>query len=170
MTSQDETRTQTQTPTPAAPAAHDPFAAFRSEMDRLFEQFLGGGRRHETTPGPTLFGGAFGHALSPAVDLKEGAEAVTLTAELPGMKPEDVELSVRGGVLTLKGEKRQEEMSGEGDRRLTERRWGRFERSFMLPDDVDEEKAEARFDHGVLTVTLPKRPHAASGPRKIEIR
>jgi HSP20 family protein len=152
------------TPAASAPARHDPFSLFRSEMDRLVESFFGKGR------GP--FGGAeaelFG-ALSPSVEMKDDDRALTMTAELPGMTAGDVELTVRNGVLTLSGEKKRETEEKKGDMLVSERRYGSFRRAFTLPDEVDADRAEAAFRDGVLTVTLPKKPEAAAAARRIPI-
>lgn len=160
-------------PKPAAPApaprAHfDPFAAFRSEMDRLFDSFFGGGRAPAAPRGfePAAW---FGGALSPSVDVAETDGALTVTAELPGMAPGDVELSMRNGMLTLKGEKKHEAERKEGEVHISERRYGAFQRSFALPESVDADKASAKFENGVLTVTLPKKPEAAAAARRIPI-
>jgi HSP20 family protein len=157
-------------PAPApAPRAHfDPFAAFRSEMDRLFDSFFGGARAPAV---PRAFEPAawFGGALSPSVDVAETDAALTLTAELPGMAAGDVELAMRGGTLTLKGEKKSETERKEGEMHVSERRYGAFQRSFALPEGVDADRATAKFENGVLTVTLPKKPEAAAAARRIPI-
>lgn len=160
-------------PKPAAPAPvprghFDPFAAFRSEMDRLFDSFFGGGRVPAVPRGfePAAW---FGGALSPSVDVTETDAALTLTAELPGMAAGDVELAMRGGMLTLKGEKKSEAERKEGEAHISERRYGAFQRSFALPEGVDADRATAKFENGVLTVTLPKKPDAAAAARRIPI-
>jgi HSP20 family protein len=153
-----------QTPAPTAPSApaparHDPFHGFRAEMDRLVDSFFGRG------------GAPFAafDAPAPSVEIEDRPEALTLTAELPGMAAGDVELTVRNGALTLSGEKKRESETRKGDLVVSERRYGAFRRSFALPDDVDADRAEARFEGGVLTVTLPRKPQAAAAPRRIAI-
>jgi HSP20 family protein len=93
-----------------------------------------------------------------------------MTVELPGMTAGDVDLTVRNGVLTLTGEKKRETEEKKGDMLVAERRYGSFRRAFTLPDDVDADRAEATFRDGVLTLTLPKKPEAATAARKIAIR
>jgi HSP20 family protein len=155
----------TTTPAPSAPARHDPFSLFRSEMDRLVESFFGKGRSPFGGVESDLFG-----ALSPSIEMKEDDKALTLTAELPGMTAEGVELAIRNGVLTLSGEKKRETEEKKGDVLVAERRYGSFRRAFTLPEDVDADRAEAAFRDGVLTLTLPKKPEAATAARRIAIR
>jgi HSP20 family protein len=92
-----------------------------------------------------------------------------VTAELPGLKPDDVNVTVENGVLTISGEKKQEIQEGkeDGDYYLFERRYGRFERSFTLPRSVSADQIKARFESGILTVSLPKAEGAK--PRKVQI-
>ena len=109
-------------------------------------------------------------AWCPVVDVAESEEALVLQAELPGITPEQVDVSVESGVLTISGEKKHEREEGEegSEYHLLERRYGRFERSFSLPRTVDPEKVDATFSNGVLTVTLPKVE--AAKPRKIAVK
>ena len=99
-------------------------------------------------------------AYVPSVNLREANGEYVLSAELPGMKEDDIQIDVRDGVLTLQGEKTsgEETSGGDGTERwhLVERRFGAFERSFSLPRRVDVEKIRAEFSEGVLTVHLPK--------------
>ena len=126
-----------------------PLMSLRREMDRLFDDFF-------TAP----FGG--GRAtIWPNVEVGERDDEIRVTAEVPGMKEEDVELLLESGTLTIRGEKKAEqEESG-----WSERFYGRFERRIALPDGVDEEGAKADFRDGVLTVTLPRAPGVARGRR-----
>lgn len=104
----------------------------------------------------------------PAVNVEETKAELVLTAELPGMTQEDVEIELENNVLTIRGTKNQTREEGE-DRRyhLWERRWGSFQRSFTLPRSVSPEKIGANFDNGILTVHMPKVAEARS--RRIEI-
>lgn len=127
----------------------------RNEFDRLFDR-LG--------PEGTDFSG-----WVPTVDVRETNDALLIEAELPGLTPDDVDVRVENGVLTISGEKRREvEKEKDDSYRLVERCYGRFERSFTLPRGVDAEKVSAEFSNGVLTVSLPKAETAK--PRKIEIK
>jgi HSP20 family protein len=105
----------------------------------------------------------------PAVDVRETNDEVHVTAELPGMKSEDVTVTMENGVLTISGEKKQELQEGkdDGDYYLFERRYGRFERSFTLPRTVNAYQITARFEDGILTITLPKAENAK--PRRVQI-
>ena len=105
--------------------------------------------------------------LTPRVDVVESEDAVTVTAELPGVKPEEVELTVEGDMLTLRGEKREEKEQKEKNYHRVERRYGSFTRSIHLPSSVDAEKVSAHAKDGVLTIEIPKREDAK--PRKIQI-
>jgi HSP20 family protein len=126
----------------------------RSEFDRL----LG---RTDTQVGA---------GWCPVVDVHETEDALILQAELPGLKADDVSLSVENGVLTISGDKKQEIEEGkEGtEYHLVERRYGHFERRFTLPRSVDSEKVVADFSDGILRITLSKAETAK--PRRIEIK
>jgi HSP20 family protein len=91
-----------------------------------------------------------------------------VSAELPGLDPKDVEILVEGDVLTIRGEKKSE--TEDKDRHFSERYYGRFERSLRLPFEVEDDKAEATFKNGVLTVTLPKSARAAESTKRIAIK
>lgn len=103
----------------------------------------------------------------PAMDLTEADGAFELTAELAGLGPEDVEITVEDNVLTIRGEKKREHTKEEGKWHLWERSFGAFERCLTLPRSVDDAQVKADFTDGVLKVTLPKRAEAKG--RKIEI-
>lgn len=113
-------------------------------------------------------GGALTSAWTPAVDVSEDKDAVKIVAELPGVKPEDVKLSLENQTLTIRGEKRQEIEEKKERVHRYERSYGSFERTFALPGTVDAERIEASFGDGLLTVTLPKVERAR--PRQIEIQ
>ncbi len=104
----------------------------------------------------------------PSVDVHENENQITLRAELPGLAEEDVELTVDKGRLTIQGEKRLEKEDTDGDYRRIESSYGSFYRSFPLPDSIDQNKIEARFDNGVLNVILPKTEEAQ--PKRIEVK
>ncbi len=109
-------------------------------------------------------------ALSPVVDILEKDNQYQITAELPGLDPEKIELKVANGMLTLKGEKSQEKEEKNENYRFSERRYGSFQRSFTLPAGVDPSKVEANFKNGVLTISLPKTAEAINSEKKIPIR
>jgi HSP20 family protein len=143
------------TPTQPAP---ETWRSFRGEIDRLFDRFA-------TGFGMPSFGRMFDMAPtsrtdftppSPAVDIIEDEAAYKVTAELPGMEEKDVEVALTDDVLTIKGEKTAETEKKENNTYLSERSYGAFQRSFIVPDGVDREKIAADFAKGVLTLTLPK--------------
>ncbi|MFP4029662.1 MAG: Hsp20/alpha crystallin family protein [Candidatus Brocadiia bacterium] len=106
--------------------------------------------------------------VSPALDISETEDAYKVTAELPGMSKDDVELNIDHGVLTLSGKKREEEKTEEENFLRVERTYGSFSRSVPLPSSVNEEAVEASFSEGVLTIKLPKNEEARG--KKIEIK
>jgi HSP20 family protein len=136
------------------------FRGFKSQIDSLFEDW---------------FGRSMGGVLAPRVDIAEEENAVTLTAELPGVKEGDIEVSITGDQLSIKGEKRSEhdEKRETGARTLhrMERSYGAFQRTVTVPYQVDAEQVSAQFRDGVLTITLPKPPDAVAQKqaRKIPI-
>ncbi|HVE79633.1 MAG TPA: Hsp20/alpha crystallin family protein [Gemmatimonadaceae bacterium] len=133
-----------------------PAFSLRREIDRLFEDTLSGRRS----------GGGTG--WTPAVDVRETERELTLDFELPGIDPGHVDVSVDAGILTVRGEKREERKEGEEGRyHVIERSYGTFTRSFQLPQGVDEEQISADFDKGILSVRIPKA--ALPQPRRIQI-
>jgi HSP20 family protein len=126
-------------------------------MDRVFEDF---------TPG--RWRGTEGGDLTFPIDLSEGEDKVTVKAILPGVKPEDVDISVSENVLTIKGETRSEETSEKENYYHREIRYGAFSRSVALPTRVNYESAEADFSDGILTVSLPKAEDVK--PKSIKVR
>ena len=131
--------------------------AFQNEVDRLFE-------------GAPLFGvhGTTNvHGFSPALDVYQDKDHVLVQAELPGMKKEDIALSLQDGLLTLSGERKHEKAHDEKSRIRNERFFGKFERTVTLPVQVDGTSVSAEYADGILTVTLPKAE--AAKPRQIEI-
>lgn len=144
------------------------FAGLRDEMERLFDSFepLGWFDRNPLAGGGALSSGA----LSPALDLTENDTGYSLTVELPGLDPEAVDVKLSNGMLSISGEKTETEEHENDDRHVSERRWGSFRRAIRLPENVDPEKIDARFENGVLTVSLPKSETAKASEKKIEIK
>lgn len=107
----------------------------------------------------------------PAMEIVAKNGGLILTAELPGVNSKDVDITVEDGVLNIRGEKKEEHKEGEPDSKfyVWERRYGSFQRSFTLPRDVDAEKISAKFENGVLTLTLPKSEKAKALGKKIPI-
>jgi HSP20 family protein len=139
----------------------NPFFTLHREMNRLFDDvFSGFGLASRA---PTMMEGRFSW---PRVELTETDKALKVTAELPGMDEKDVQVELANGVLRIRGEKKVE---SEGDGKLfSERYYGAFERQIPV-DGVQEDKADANFRNGVLTVTLPKSDEARQNVRRIAI-
>jgi HSP20 family protein len=112
--------------------------------------------------------GAITSAWHPACDVFEDQDTVKIVAELPGVKPEDVKLSLENNVLTIRGEKKQQAEERTERVHRYERSYGSFERAFVLPSTVDADKISADFRNGILTVTVPKVERAR--PREIPVR
>ncbi|MFO7178845.1 MAG: Hsp20/alpha crystallin family protein [Pseudomonadota bacterium] len=119
--------------------------------------------RFESWFTPPFFGFE-GVNRAPAVEVRGGDDEYVVHAELPGVKPEDVEVELQGNLLTIKGERRTEKSSSNG----YERRYGAFSRTFLLPKDVKLDEVTAELENGVLTVHLPKSEEART--RRIEVK
>ncbi len=134
-----------------------PIFGLRREIDRLFEDTFG--REGLSASG-----------WVPAVDVREDNKEVTLTFELPGVSPSDVEITADNGVLTVHGRKEQSRKEGDENSRfhVIERAYGEFSRSFQLPKGLDESKIEADYNNGVLMIRIPKT--ALPQPKRIPIK
>jgi len=132
----------------------------RGEMDDLFTRFFGVPAEAPVNGPAALW--------APRVDISETDKAFLVKADLPGVEPKDVEVSVRDGVLTLKGEKREQREEKQKNFHRTERFFGQFFRSIPLPAGADEENVQATTAKGVLTVSIPKMPEAQ--PKKIAVK
>jgi HSP20 family protein len=148
---------------PLSKRCSNPFQALHSEMDQLFDGFLRDG-----FPTQRMLSGK--SELFPHLDVKENDTAILIEAELPGLAEENVDLTLQDGILSITGEKKFEQSEEKDSYHVKERRYGSFQRMLRLPDTVDEEKVEAKFEKGVLKVTLPKKPEAVRQPKKIEIK
>ncbi len=104
---------------------------------------------------------------SPPINVREDGDQVIVEAELPGVRPDDVDISVENGMLTITGEKRAEQEKKDASWHVVERRYGRFERTFTLGRAVDVDNIRAGFHDGVLTIRMPKREEAR--PRRIRV-
>ncbi|MGD9502555.1 MAG: Hsp20/alpha crystallin family protein [Methyloceanibacter sp.] len=151
-----------------------PMTGLRREIDRLFEDFGWGPGRWPS--GRSLFDiepfgrGELAFGKVPAVDVAEKEKEYEITAELPGLDESNVEVKFADGMLTIKGEKREEKEEKKKDYYLSERRFGSFQRSFQVPDGVDADKIAASFKNGVLTVVLPKSPEAQKREKTIAVK
>lgn len=144
---------------------HDPFASFRREIDRVFDDVF------DTAFGLTRRGGGNGRgALTPQLDVAETDEAIVVKAELPGVEESDLDVTLAGDILTIKGEKKSEtEDSGNG-RHYVERRYGAFARSMRLPFEAGEQAVDASMKNGVLTVTVTKPADLKAKTKRIEVK
>jgi HSP20 family protein len=104
------------------------------------------------------------------LDMAETDKSFEVTADLPGAAPENIDISLKDDILTIKAETRAEKEDKNKNFHLHERSYGMFQRSIMLPTGVDAEKIDARFDKGVLKVSLPKLPEAEANVRKIAVK
>lgn len=148
---------------PGALTRWDPateFSAMRNAMDRIFEQSFG--RFPAFRPSEELGPASVG------LDVIENGENFVVKAALPGVNPDDVDINIEDDVLSIRGEFQQkEEEKGESNFIRRELRYGSFQRQLRLPPTVDAEHAEASFEHGMLTLTLPKKPEARARSLKI---
>lgn len=135
----------------------DPFrelTALQSEVNRLFSRMAGGEVAER-------------QSWTPSIDVIETDDSIKLKAELAGMDPADINIEVQDNVLTVSGERRFEEEVKEDRYYRIERRYGAFSRSIALPQTVDEERIEAKYENGILEVSIPKVE--AAKPKKIKV-
>lgn len=136
-------------------------AGLQKEMNSLFERFFG----RESLP--SFFGA---RAFAPLLDVVETREAVEVRADLPGIGKENLEISVTGDMLTIKGEKKSDREEKDQNYHLVERSCGSFQRSVSIPSYVMTDKVTAEFKDGVLTVKLPKKEEVKSKSVKVEVK
>ena len=154
-------RSRTTAPSLMTGSEVSPFLTLHREMNRLFDDVFS---RFDV---PSVLGRGTRMAW-PSVEVIPSDQNVTVTAELPGLEAKDVEVLVNDAVLTIRGEKKA--ATEDRDRGFSERYYGRFERVIPLPFEVEDDKAEAAFDNGVLTVTLPKSPTAQEKGKRIAVK
>ena len=136
------------------------FDPIQHQMHRLFEPFFGRLPAFVTDD-------VLGSGWAPAVDIEETPESLFVRAELPGMKPEDIDVRVENGTLTIRGERRFENEQGNRNFHRVERSYGSFSRSFTLPTSVSPEDVKARYENGILELQMAKRDEAR--PRRIPV-
>ena len=134
-------------------------STLRDEIDRLFDSPLNA---------LTSNSQQFLSGWLPSIDLYEERDHLMLKAELPGMKKEDIDISLHGDVLTLSGERKEEKEYEQAETYRSERFLGKFQRTFTLPVAVDASKVQASYKDGILTVQLPKSEEAK--PKQIEVK
>ncbi len=133
--------------------------SLRDRTNRLLESVL----RRGDLPGGEIAG------WSPAVDLREDREGYLLTAELPGVRKEDIRIRLEGGLLTLEGERPVDPQTREADHLRVERSHGPFARSFHITAPIDTRRVTARYDRGVLEVSLPKSNEGRTRPVSVRV-
>jgi HSP20 family protein len=135
------------------------FERMRRNMDRLWDSFFERGVRGADEDGEWL----------PYLDVAETKDEIVVKAEVPGMDAKDIDISLSDGLLTIKGEKKQEREEKKENYHLVERSYGAFTRSIRLPKEVQSDKISASYKNGVLKVTLPKSEEAKKKEIKIKV-
>ena len=148
---------------PAEP--RDFFDAMRREFSRVFDRIDAG---QSNWPALVSKGGV--ELIAPDFDIYETAQGFNIEAEVPGVDEKDIDVTFANGLLTVKGEKKFEREEKKENYYLSERSFGSFQRSFRLPETVDEGKIEAHIEKGVLKIAAPKRASAKAAERRIEIK
>jgi len=136
------------------------FERMRRDMDRLWDSFFERGTLR----------GEDGSQWLPSLDVAETKNEIVVKAEVPGLEPKDIDISLSDGVLTIKGEKKQEREEKEENYHLVERSYGSFTRSIRLPKEVQSDKINASYKNGVLKVVLPKSEEAKKKEVKIKVQ
>jgi len=141
----------------------NPFLALHREINELFDEFFGEmNNRFAWLPS----GGLRGDAWALNVDVSENDKELVVTADVPGMDEKDIEVELSDGLLSIKGERKEERDEKKDAYHLTERSYGVFQRTIPLPGELLEDQAKAKFKKGVLTVSIPKSPDAKRNTRR----
>lgn len=174
MAKEKSTAETGKTPAVKTPPSALPLSMLRDDIDRAFDrmfadwpkfgELMGRGFFDDDTffPKPGV--------ATPTVDFSEDDKSYRIEAELPGVDESDVEVTVRDNRLFLRGEKKSEKEKEDENVHMSERRYGSFERTFQLPDDVNADKIKAKFSNGILKLKLPKSPKGKSKERKISVK
>lgn len=141
---------------------YDPIGEFQKQMNALFDNFF--------DDESWLAAGEKTGVFVPRFEISESDAGIDVTAELPGMDEKDIDVSIDGNILSIKGEKHTEHEEDEKNYRISERSYGAFQRSFSLPEGLDLEKVDAKFKNGVLKMCLPKTEESRKNVKKIKIR
>ncbi|MFO0991103.1 MAG: Hsp20/alpha crystallin family protein [Hyphomicrobiales bacterium] len=139
----------------------DTLDTLQDEINRVFRDF---------SRGWPAFQGSLVGDVGLDLDVAETDKALEITAEIPGVDAKDIDVSIINGMLTIKGEKRSQRDEKTKDYQLVERSFGSFQRAVSLPFDADPGKIEAKFDKGVLTISVPKPPEVAAKVQKIAVK
>ena len=138
------------------------FSDIESGMDYLFDEVFGGSCVTYVVPETR-------GVYSPRIDINETADTINVSAEMPGMNQNDIDVSVHDGILTISGEKKVQDGGNVVNYHHTERSYGCFTRDISLPDTVNIDKVEAAYKNGVLSITVPKTREAIAESRKIPV-
>ena len=141
----------------------EPLYALQRQMHDLFDNFLG------FSLDPFDVGQSVA-SFQPKMEVKESDKEFTITAELPGIDEKDVEVTLEGDLLTIRGEKKEEHEEKKEGYYRSERSYGSFQRSLILPETIDAENLKAESKKGILKITLPKKPEAQVQKKKIEVK
>lgn len=140
-----------------------PFFALQHRMNSMFDDFF---RGFDIEP----FGGLAGKSnFMPQMNISEDEKEIVVSTELPGMEEKDLDITIAKDALTISGEKKTELEDKKKDYHRIERSYGSFSRTIVLPDGVDEGKAQAELKKGVLKIKIPKTPQAQPQKRKLEV-
>lgn len=145
-----------------ASGSRDPLNTLHQEMDRWFEDFFGDGRNFLTA---TTTG-----EVAPAIDIWETKDALRAKIDIAGIDPKDVDINVSGDLLTVSGEKKQEELNENDNYIYRERRYGSFRRSFRLPTWANAERVDAQYKNGSLELSIPKKEEAKPKTVQVKVR
>ncbi len=158
----------------AVSRAPDVWNSLRNEMESVFDRFSGSfgmpSLRRMFDFEPVRRSESAFTLTVPAVDVTENRKAYTLTAELPGMEAGNIEVTINGDIMSIKGEKHEEKEEKDSSHYLCERSFGSFHRTFSIPAGVDRDKISADLSKGILTVTLPKTAEAQQQQKKVEVK
>ena len=143
----------------------DPFSALSHRMERLFGDFFDDFGLETSSSLDHRTGG-----FSPSLDVSQTDKEITVSVEVPGIEPKDIELSLTKDYLTINGHKKEQSRDESKHYHRLERCYGSFRRVVPLGYPVDQDKVEAEFNNGILTITLPKAPDAVSEHKRIEIK
>ena len=162
-----QTRVQT---TPSTQSTANPMFDLRRQVDQLFDEFADAFGVPAFGFGMPAYDAPRTGGADVRVEVSETAEGFDIAAEVPGMSEDDLDIDLSNDVLTVKGEKMADRADTGRNYHVSERRYGRFQRSFRLPDTVDRDNIDATFNNGVLTIHLPKRTEAKAPTRKINVK
>lgn len=147
-------------------AVSHPLMRLHNEIDQIFDQFFHG---FPLSPLRWPQESSKGGIVFPQLNIAENKNAYTITVDVPGVEEKEIELTVQEGTLIVRGEKQMEKEDQNNQYHRVERSYGSFQRVLSLPSDADEDKIEAKFKNGVLTITLTKNTTMTSSGRKIAI-